>query len=162
MREDFMSYLGIRVTPKIIYFAVAELNEDEVEVNVSDKIIIPISLDNPDKLSYARIALFTIINEYKVDNAILRRMEDNSQNINIFRANLEGVIQELISNCRVEKYYAYKLSQLASKLEVTATDLKEGCKSKAKGKNLFDIPDWDNYDEYQKESILCALAATQI
>ena len=55
-------------------------------------------------ISFLRILIYTIINQYEVENAIIRRLEDNAQKVDLGRANIEGVIQELISNCRVHKY----------------------------------------------------------
>ena len=143
-----MRTIGLRVTPKIIYFCVAEREEDNVLV--VDKIVVPIALNIPDRLSFLRILIYTIINQYEIDNAIIRRLEDNAQKIDLGRANIEGVIQELISNCRIQKY---KTSKLAKLTEIKAC---------VDGDNLFDIDNWDKYKKEERESILCALAASEL
>ena len=45
-----MRTIGLRVTPKIIYFCVAEREEDNVTILVVDKIVVPIALNIPDPL----------------------------------------------------------------------------------------------------------------
>ena len=111
-----MKTLGLRVSPKIVSFCIADRVGDSINIDVIDKINAPIMMTEPDRLSFIRNILFTIINQYEVDGAIIRRMEDNSRTISIARANIEGVLQELISNCRVSHYKACKLSQLSSLL----------------------------------------------
>lgn len=101
---------------------------------------------------------YTIINQYEIDNAIIRRLEDNAQKVDLGRANIEGVIQELISNCRIQKYKTSKLAQLGIILERKLTEIK-AC---VDGDNLFDVDNWDKYKKEERESILCALAASEL
>ena len=54
-----MRTIGLRVTPKIIYFCVAEREEDNVTILVVDKIVVPIALNIPDRLSFLRILIYT-------------------------------------------------------------------------------------------------------
>ena len=153
-----MRTIGLRVTPKIIYFCIAEREEDNVTLLVVDKIVVPLALTIPDRLSFLRILIYTIINQYEVENAIIRRLEDNAQKVDLGRANIEGVIQELISNCRVHKYKTCKLAQLGLILERKSTEVK-AC---VDGNNLFEIDNWDRYKKEERESILCALAASEL
>ncbi len=141
----------MRVSPKCIFFCVAERVEDEVNILVIDKIIVPIALEIPDKLSFLRILLYTIINQYQIDHAIMRRIEDNSKTVDVTRTNIEGVIQELISNCRIQKYRTCKLVQLGQLLETCV-----------EGNNLYEIEEWDTYKKEERESVLCALAASEL
>ncbi len=153
-----MRTIGLRVTPKIIYFCITEREEDNVHISVIDKIIVPLALNIPDRLSFIRILVYTIINQYEVDNAVIRRLEDNSQKIDLNRANIEGVLQELISNCRVKKYKTCKLAQLGNLLEQKSAELKL-C---IEGNDIFGIENWNTYKKEERESILCALAATEL
>lgn len=158
-----MNCVGIRVKPKEIYFAIIESNGDDVEIKTIEKIIIPISMDIPDQLSYIRTTLFSIINEYNVKNAGIRRMEDNSPSKRlepiIRRAYFEGVIQELISNCIIEKYFSGKISKLGSLLGYKPTDIKSCIDG---NNNLFCIDEWETYKSEERESVLCALASSRI
>ena len=148
----------MRFSPKCIFFCVAERVEDEVNILVIDKIIVPIALEIPDKLSFLRILLYTIINQYQIDHAIMRRIEDNSKTVDVTRTNIEGVIQELISNCRIQKYRTCKLVQLGQLLE---QEIKE-IKTCVEGNNLYEIEEWDTYKKEERESVLCALAASEL
>nr|WP_297940054.1 hypothetical protein [uncultured Lachnoclostridium sp.] len=154
-----MNCIGIRVLPKVVYFTVIEYQDNNVSILTVDKLVAPASLEMPDKLSYIRTTMFSVINEYNVSNAWMRRMEDNSQNINIDRAYIEGVIQELISNCTIEKYFSGKKSQIASYLNMTSKDVEDNFSGNS---NKFSIDDWEQYKKEERESILCALTATQI
>lgn len=152
-----MVCMGLRATPNEVFFSIAELEKENFSLNTVDKIIVPKALTVPDKLSYMRIAILTIINEYSVEKAILRRCEDNAKTKDTFRMYLEGVTQELISNCTIEKYDTCKLSQLGSLINKKDSELKK-C---IDGENLFLFESW-NFKKEERESILCALAATQL
>ncbi len=153
-----MKTLGLRVSPKCIFFCVSELIEDEVNILIVDKIAVPIALTIPDQLSFLRILVYTIISQYEIDNAIIRRIEDNSKTVDITRVNIEGVIQELISNCRIQKYKTCKLAQLGQILEKGTKEIK-AC---IEGDNIFEIDLWDTYKKEERESVLCALAASEL
>lgn len=153
-----MKTLGLRVSPKCIFFCVVERVEDEVNILVVDKIIVPIALAIPDKLSFLRTIVYTIINQYQIDNAIIRRIEDNSKTVDVARVNIEGVLQELISNCRIQKYRTCKLAQLG---QILGQDAKE-MKACVNENNIFEIEKWSTYKKEERESILCALAASEL
>ena len=152
-----MVCIGLRATPKEVYYSIIREKEDELEVEVIDKFIIPKALSVPDKLSYIHTLLFTVINEYSVEKAVLRRCEDNAQTKDTFRLYLEGVIQELISNCTISKYDACKLSELGRLLGKKDKELKQ-C---VDGENIFEFDNW-SFKKEERESILCALAAINL
>jgi hypothetical protein len=160
-----MRCLGLRVAPTIVFFSVADydISDDSINILTTDKITIPVSMDTPDRLSYVRTALFSIIKEYDIVNAGIRRMEDNmpSRNLEpiIARAYLEGVIQELISNCMIEKYFSGKISKIGSLLEQKPQDIKASIEGES---NLYDLDGWELYKSEERESVLCAIAASQI
>lgn len=158
-----MNCIGIRVKSSTeVYFTVLDFNGSDINIKTIDSIKVPISMDMPDQLSYIRTTLFSIVNEYNIINAGLRRMEDTSQSkleYTIKRAYFEGVIQELISNCTIEKYFSGKISRIGSLLGKSAKDIKT-CIDGVN--NIFSINGWENYIKEERESILCALASTQI
>lgn len=158
-----MNALGIRVTPKIIYFAIVNYNGNNVVLDVVDKIIIPVSMDIPDQLCFVRTTLFSIIKEFNIQNAGIRRMEDNSPskklNQIIIRAYFEGVIQELISNCSIEKYFSGKIQSIAKLLSKDSNTIKQLFVGDV---NLFSISNWENYKSEERESISYAIAALNI
>lgn len=157
-----MNYIGIRVSPKTIFFSVIEYDDDlnEVDIITVDKVIIPVSMDIPDQLSFIRTTMFSIIKEYKINSAGLRRMEDNLPSKKlapiISRAYIEGVIQELISNCTVDRYFSGKIAKISSLLKQQTKDIKNCIDG---SDNIFDFDDWGKYKLEERESILCAIAA---
>lgn len=160
--ERKVNSLGIRVTPKNIYFAIVKADKD-ITLEVVDKIVIPVSMDMPDQLCFVRTTLFSIIREYDIKHAGIRRMEDNlpTKKLNpiIARAYFEGVIQELISNCSIERYFAGKIQTVAKLLSQPADVIKQLFEG---NENLFGIDKWDGYVKEERECISCAIAAIDI
>ncbi len=156
-----MNCIGIRVTPKTIFFSIVKVENENFSIITTEKIIVPVSMDVPDQLSFIRTTLFSVIKEYQVIHAGLRRMEDNARSGRlepiIKRAYLEGVIQELISNCSIEKYFSGKLSQISCFLKIK--DIKSCVEGDA---NIYRIEDWNSYAKEERESIVCALAASTL
>ncbi len=145
--------IGIRVTPTQIFYTIID-NEGNYE---NDILVVPAALDDPRKLSFIRTTLISIISEYNITTAGLRTAEGiNKQNINLFRVNIEGVIQELFSNSTVETYFSGTLTSIASRLKSTNKIIKECCKGE---NNLFQIDDWDSMNQNHRESLLTCLAA---
>ena len=161
--EKKVNVLGIRVTPKYIYFAVVNNNDDGIILDVLDKIVIPISMDVPEQLSFVRTTLFSVIREHDIKNAGIRRMEDNlpskKLSLIIARAYFEGVIQELISNCSVERYSSGRIQTVAKLLSQPPNVIKKLFDGE---ENLFNIDRWDEYAKEERECITCAIAAIGI
>ena len=158
-----MNILGIRVAPKCIHFAIVSCDGEEVIIEVVDKIAVPVSMDIPDQLCFVRTTLFSIIKEYDIKHAGIRRMEDNmpSKRLNpiITRAYFEGVIQELISNCSIEKYFSGKIRTVAKLLSQSPNSIKQTFEGE---NNLFEIEKWEDYTLEERECISYAIAAVDI
>jgi hypothetical protein len=146
--------IGIRVTPKIIFYTIMEENDSQLNY-FNEELIVPKALDVPRQLSYIRTTIFSLICEHNITQAGLRTAEGNAT-LNVFRLYIEGVIQELFSNSTVEAYFAGTLTSMASRLESTSTKLKECYKGDT---NLYEIPGWNSMKENHRESFLAALAA---
>ncbi len=153
-----MKTIGLRATPTKIYFSIVEYEEDEATISVVDSVTVPMLLTEPDQLSYIRIMFYTFIQQFQVEAAVIRRREDIAQNFSPERTQIEGVLQELISSCSVSRYKACSIVQIASLLEKTASEIKQGMS----GTDIMGIENWSSYSKEQRESILCALAATQL
>lgn len=158
-----MNCIGIRVSPKIIYFSILNIEDDSFAIITTEKILVPVSMDVPDQLSFIRTTLFSVIKEYQVRHAGIRRMEDNIQSRKlepiIKRAYFEGVIQELISNCSIERYFSGKLSRISCLLQADIKVVKSCINENV---NMYEIEDWDVYTKEERESIMCALAASTL
>lgn len=153
-----MICIGIRTKPSCVYYTIINNNGDEFEILTTSNLIVPKALDIPERLSFIRNCLFSIIEEYKVTNAGIRTIE-SLVNPNVERIYIEGVVQELISNSSIEKYFTGKKSKIAS-------ILKENVKvitSYIDGDKIFaEIEDWNRYKKEEKESILVAIASSEL
>lgn len=155
-----MKSIGIRVTPSTVYFSIIESQDNNsFAILTVDKIIVPKALKEPQQLSFLRNTLISIINEYNVINAGVRLTEPNAQQINFFRINIEGVIQELFANSSIEKYFCGAISKIASLLEENRTDISKYFDGE---EDFAEIDDWGNYKREERESIVTAVAALSL
>ncbi len=147
-----MKSIGIRVEPKEIIYTI--MSEDGFSIQ---SLTLPKALNNdvPRQLSFIRTTLFSLICEYQIEYAGLRTAEGNAQTLNLFRINVEGVIQELFSDSTVKKYFAGTLTSIGSRLGKKSTEIKD-CRD---GKfNFFNVEGWDRLNPKKRESYLAALA----
>jgi len=160
-----MKAIGIRARAKKIVYCVVEEKEENGEIycyiHATEKLIVPQALKMPDRLSYIRTSFESIIKEYGVKNAGIRIAEmSNKVNSSIIeRTYLEGVIQELLSNCSVNKYFSGRKNTAAKLLK---TDQKT-ISSYMDGKTAFyGFEDWNDYSKEEREAIVIGFASLQI
>jgi hypothetical protein len=155
-----MRSIGIRVEPTEIFYAIVETSDkSQNRFNyVLQKLILPKALndDIPRQLSYIRTTLFSIICEYDVRYAGLRTAEGSAKTPNVFRMNIEGVIQELFSNSTIQQYFTGTFMSIASKMNSSSTAIRECCEGRT---NLLNIDNWDKINRNHRESLFAALAA---
>nr|DAU48999.1 MAG TPA: Protein of unknown function (DUF3010) [Caudoviricetes sp.] len=118
-----MNILGIRVTPKKIYFSIFDKHNNEFKT--IEVIVVPQSLIMPEKLKYIRNNIFDLLREYNVQRAGIKITEGNAQAMNIDRLYIEGVIQETFASSKIESYKTLMLAGIASKLQTSAKELKK-------------------------------------
>lgn len=156
-----MRSIGIRVTPKVIYFSIAEKNASnpqQIDLLTIDSLIVPKALIPPKKLNFIRTTIISILLEYGVCYAGIRITEFNSQNLDIFRLNVEGVVQEVLANSTVEKYFCGTISTIASLLGESSQDIKSYFSADLVYASL---KEWDKYQKEERESIITAIAALE-
>lgn len=152
-----MISIGIRVSPQKVFYTIVETIDENFEVLTCDHLVIPKALDFPTQLSFVRTSLFSIMMEYRVKTAGIRITEPISQNLSIKRLYIEGVIQELIANCTVERYFAEEKSGIASILSEPVTAIS----AYFNAENVFyGIEDWRSHTKEERESIVAAVAAS--
>jgi hypothetical protein len=152
--------IGIRATPKEIFFSVIEQNENGNEILSIDKLILPISLETPDRLNFIRKTIIDIINQYEVINAGIKVTEGNAQRISIERVSIEAIIQELFSSCSVQKYYGGNISKISKLLGIPNNgSLKRIIKGEDIPKELEFLKD---LKENEREATISALAALNL
>ena len=99
--------IEIKISPEEIYYIISIYNKGILH---SSKLVVPRALDIPDKLSFIRNTLISIISQYNVKRANLEIIEEDLKDENIVNLiKLEGIIQELLSTSGVE-IWKYALS----------------------------------------------------
>jgi hypothetical protein len=152
-----MNILGIRVEPKKTTFVVIEANQDVFKVVNNEVIKVPAALDFPEKLKYIRNCVLDILREYSINIAGIRVTEGNSQNMDITRLQIEGVIQEAFSSSDVEQYFTGRKTSISSRLSINTDDFDEI----VKGKKVYELlDDWQLLSNtYSREAGLVAMGA---
>ncbi|WP_326514386.1 hypothetical protein [Clostridium intestinale] len=157
MENNFV--IGIRTTPSYVYYTIINDNDDEdtFDIVTTSKIVVPKSLDIPDRLSFIRNCLYSIILEYNIKKAGIRTIE-NLVKPDVERIHIEGVIQELISNSCIEKYFTGIKSTVASILDEDVLQIT----NYINGENFCEIYEWSKYSKEERESIIFAVACMSI
>lgn len=156
-----MKAIGIRVQAKQIYYSIVEETDAEYNIMAIEKFTVPIALPMPDRLSYIRTSFKSIIKEFDVSNAGIR-IAELGQNINngvIERAYMEGVLQELLSNCSVNNYFSGRKNTIARLLR---TNQKEITSYMDAEKSLFEFDNWSDYKKEEREAIVAGFASIQL
>lgn len=96
-----MIFMDINIFVDKIEFNIFEYKYEKKDI-LRDKIIVPQSFNIGDKLNYIRKFMVRLIKQYKIEKAYMN-IEDSIgiDVINIVK--MEGVLEELLSNCGVEK-----------------------------------------------------------
>lgn len=96
-----MVFIDINIFIDKIEFNIFEYKYEKKDI-LQDKIIVPQSFNIGDKLNYIRKFMAKLIKQYGIEKAYMS-IEDNLgiDVINIVK--MEGVLDELLSNCGVEK-----------------------------------------------------------
>lgn len=156
-----MKAIGIRAKAKEIFYCIVEEAPEYYEILNTEKFVVPQALEMPDRLSYIRTTFESIIKEYGVSNAGIRSAE-NIQSVSnsvIERIYIEGVLQELLSNCSVDKYFAGRKTTIARLLKTkqeNITAMIEGSET------LYEIEAWHNYIKEEREALVAGFSALNI
>lgn len=149
-----MKYLGIRVKPSEFTFAVFDAEVNAL-INV-EKVKIPKALDAPEALKYVRNTILDVLREYEITSAGIRITESNSQQLNIRRIEIEGVIQEAFASSTLGSYYVGQISNISSRIGIPRQDFKRY----VEGEMNFDlVENWGELDHDEREAVLAALGA---
>lgn len=155
-----MTTIGLRANASEIYYAIIEKDDkDVISILSCSKLIIPLSLIFPEKLNFVRKNFKDIILEYSVENAGIRITESTAKSISIQRISFEAVLQELLSNSSVMKYFVGQISSISSKIGFPREEFKPLLVKNAE----FDmVENWSQYDVTCKEAILVGLASLNL
>lgn len=139
-----------------------ELQDEDGAFKFStEKLILPRAFDNdiPKQLSFIRTTLFSIICEYKIQYAGLKTTEGVAQNPNVFRMNIEGVIQEVFADSTIVSYFTGTYNSIAARINEDVSDIREGCKGE---NNILRVDNWDQLNQKHRECILTAYASVNL
>ncbi|MEI2281234.1 hypothetical protein [Paenibacillus polysaccharolyticus] len=154
-----MRSIGIRVSPSEVNYCVAQKDADELSILVQDKVIVPKALDIPSQLAYIRTNLNSIFIEYGIIKAGIRVHEGSTRNLNIDRIYLEGVIQELLADCSVHKYFLGRLASISKLIEEPVSEVKKFIDGES---NLIPLEGIAKSAKEARESIITAVAASEL
>lgn len=153
-----MRSLGIRVTAKAIFFSIVEKNENNFSILNVELIKVPQALDFPSKLKYIRNTVLDILQEYSIQFAGIRVVENTSQNISFERLQIEGVIQEAFASSSITSYFTGQMQSISRNISITTEMYKEITTNKDSA-----FPRLENWevckDKDHKEAALVALGA---
>lgn len=146
-----MTVIGIRCSPKTVYYSVIRTNSTSFDF-VLQELIIPVSFDLPEKLKYVRKTFLDIFNEYEISAAGIRITEHNAQSPSLVRINIESVIQELIASSKVDHYFTGVSSSICCKLSIP----NDGQLRKIiEGEECYrDITEWASFSKEHRECLL--------
>ena len=114
-----MVSIGVRVEPKKIHYSVFDsLEGDFVTV---DNVTVPLVLSVPDRLKYIRSNLIDLLEEYNIDKAGIRVVENNVRNPSVDRLYIEGILIEALASRKNIVLTTFVLSQIA---KVHSSDIK--------------------------------------
>lgn len=151
--------IGIRVSPSTIFYSIVSYENEELLIEIVDKINNPKALSIPEQLKFIRNTLCDIINQFKISNACIRITESSARSPSIPRIYIEGVIQELFASSTISKYYVGQISSISKNLGID----RENFKPFSNGvKNFLEIDNWDTYILEQRESLMSAISAINI
>lgn len=155
-KRYLLNLLGIRVEPKQTTFVVVESLNKKFKILNVELIKVPLALDFPEKLKYIRTCVLDILREYDIKRAGIRITEGNSQNLDINRLHIEGVIQEAFASSNIESYFTGRKNSIASKLDIPIKDLTEIIN----GRMDYNIMNWKSIkNDIGREAALVAAGA---
>jgi hypothetical protein len=161
-----MITIGLRVysNSKIFYCLLEQDNNGSLNYLDISHLNIPLSLQWPEALNFARNTILDILIQYKVDKAIIRICEFGTtmNEAMIERSYIEGVLQETIASSSVKKYLAGKIASFASLLRIERDAFKKFANAELVYPNIPPGLDWNSLKLEERETILTASAALNL
>jgi len=152
-----MRAIGFRAAPAEVTYAIVEGDGDSFRILNTDALVVPPALLPPNQLHYLRTVLLDVMREYEVQLAGLRLAEGTAKKTFVFRANIEGVLQELLASSSVTWYFTGRKDRIASLLGYT--DRTELTRLIDGDENPPYSDSWGTLSKNEREAILASCAA---
>ncbi|HET6559777.1 MAG TPA: hypothetical protein VFG54_20795 [Prolixibacteraceae bacterium] len=157
--------IGIRVySNSKVYYTIIEQDGINFNYITVSNVIIPLSLNEPERLNYLRNTLIDISSEYKVNNALIR-VRESVQQVDknaIQRFYVEGVILETLASGAVNKYKLGNIASITSLLNVNTATFKQYIENTIPFPLLPSNLNWGTYSIEEKESIISCHASLNL
>ena len=154
-----MRVIGLRATPKLIFYSIVSIEVDGFTLDNS-KVIVPKSFALPDKLRYIRQTFIDLIDSNKIKKGAIRTVEPNAQSLNKDRLMIEGVLTELLASSIIQEYYAGATSTICKRNKIANNG---ALKAFFDGSEIFKgIIDWKDFSKEHRESIITAFGTIEI
>lgn len=151
--------IGLRVKPDQVHYCVTSQENENINIEIVDRVVIPKSLSVPEQLKFLRNTLKDIINESKVEFGCIRVAESSAMSTNTTRLYMEGIIQEVIASSSIKKYYVGQISSISSKLGIQRDEFKP----LAKGQVIFlELDIWPSLNLEERESVMSSISALNL
>lgn len=123
-------------------------------------LVVPDALEGPDLLRFMRTNLLDVLELYDADRAVVKTADHHQSRSPItIRVHLEGVIQEVVASSQVDKYATGATPKLTSLQDMSSDDFKE---YKNGTKQFAGLPDWNDWSNAERESVLAAATSLAI
>lgn len=169
-KRPHLTAIGLRVQSNHrVYYTIIESDENSKLIYRDISFVnVPLALVDPERLNFVRNTILDILNEYGVRRAAIRvsevagKYQPKLTQKAIERFNLEGVLQESLASCEVERYVAGRISTLSSLANLPP----KAFKRLAEGEDVFEhFPaenDWYGLSLEERESALACFAALNL
>lgn len=157
-----MRSIGISVALQNIYYVITEndIITKKFSIFGCGNICVPKTLKISERLSFIRNTMITIIDNYKIYSVGIRTIEASTVgSVFLERIYIEGVLQELISNCTVTRFFAGDKLKIANILKIEVQVLSDIFNGYS---NYFSLEEWDKTPLEVRECICCAIATSYL
>lgn len=118
----------------------------------------PLTLNLPEKLKFARNSILDIIRFFDVTSAGIRVAEGNAQNQDADRLYFEAVFMESFATSNIKSYFVGRKKSMASRLSISTDDYDAIMKDR---KSFQDIGNWPrSMSQSSMEALLVAVIAS--
>lgn len=145
--------IGFKANKDKIVFVIYNDSNNDI---VIDKVILPLFLNELEKLSYLRNTLLDIIREFNITNASIKCSENSAyiiqRKVNIERIQIESIIKEVLVSSGIKNYLILKNKEISEYLNMKEKSYSQAIIRK-KSKNTTNLIYLTHINELQEKII---------